>query len=74
MVAPKEPTSYRPPTRCCRVTSWSGRPRKTSEGQVPTQFAAEGTLDRDRLERELPDAGWNVAAAPFAGDDEGFAA
>jgi hypothetical protein len=37
-------------------------------GQVPAQFAAEGTLDGDRLERAFPDAGWNVAAAPFAGD------
>jgi hypothetical protein len=42
-------------------------------GQVPAQFAAEGTLDRDRLERELPDAGWHIAAAPFAGDHEDLA-
>jgi hypothetical protein len=33
-------------------------------GQVPTQFAAQGALDGDGLEREFPDAGWNVAAAP----------
>jgi hypothetical protein len=31
-------------------------------------------LDRDRLKGELPDAGWNVAAAPLAGDHEGLAA
>jgi hypothetical protein len=24
---------HRPPARCCRVTSWSGRPRKTSESK-----------------------------------------
>lgn len=39
-------------------------------GQVPAKFAAEGTLDRDRLEREfLPPRG-HVAAAPLAGDHE----
>jgi hypothetical protein len=42
--------------------------------QVPAQLAAEGTLDRDRLKRELTDAGWNVAAAPLASDHESLAA
>jgi len=44
--------------------------QKHLRGQVPAQFAAEGTLDRDRLERELPDAGRHIAAAPLAGDHE----
>jgi hypothetical protein len=43
-------------------------------GQVPTRFAAEGTLNGDGLEREFLDAGWNVAAASLALDHEGFAA
>jgi hypothetical protein len=38
--------------------------------QIPAQFAAKRTLNSDELKGELPDAGWNVAAAPFAGDDE----
>ena len=38
--------------------------------QVPAQFAAQGALDGDGLERELPDAEWHVAVAPFARDDE----
>ena len=42
--------------------------------QVPARFAAEGALNSDGLKGELPDAGWNVAAAPLACDDEGFAA
>jgi hypothetical protein len=42
-------------------------------GEVPAQFAAQGTLDVDGLEREFPQAGWHVAAALLAGDDEGFA-
>ena len=45
-------------------------PEEDLRGKVPAQFAAERTLDRDRLERELPDAGRHIAAAPFAGDDE----
>ena len=44
--------------------------QKHLRGQVPAQLAAQGALDRDRLERELPDAGRHIAAAPFAGDDE----
>jgi hypothetical protein len=28
--------------------------------QVPTQFATEGTLNSDGLEREFLDSGWNV--------------
>jgi hypothetical protein len=49
-------------------------PEEDLIGKVPAQFATERALDRDGLEREFPDAGWNVAAAPFAGNDEGFAA
>jgi hypothetical protein len=33
----------------------------------------KGALDVDGLEDEFLDAGWNVAAAPFAGDHEGLA-
>jgi hypothetical protein len=44
--------------------------QKHLRGQVPAQLAAERAPDRDRLERELPDAGRHIAAAPFAGDDE----
>ena len=47
---------------------------KNFGGQVPTQFATQGALDGDGLEGELPDAGWNVATASLAGDDEGLAA
>jgi hypothetical protein len=50
---------------------------KSPEGdlrrQVPTQFAAEGALDGNGLKGELPDAGWNVAAASLACHHEGFA-
>jgi hypothetical protein len=42
--------------------------------EVPAQFAAKRTLDRDGLERELLDAGWNIAAAAFALHHEGLAA
>jgi hypothetical protein len=44
-----------------------GRPRGR---QVPTQFATEGALNRDGLKRKLPDAGWNIAAASLARDNE----
>jgi len=43
-------------------------------GQVPAQFATEGALNGDGLEREFPDAGWNIVAAFLAGDHEGLAA
>jgi hypothetical protein len=43
-------------------------------GQVPVQFATEGALDGDGLEREFFDAGWNVEAAPLACHHEGIAA
>ena len=39
-------------------------------GQVPSRFAAEGALNGDGFEREFPAAGWNVAAASLACDDE----
>jgi hypothetical protein len=42
--------------------------------QVPALFATERALDRDGLERELPDAGRHITAALLAGDDEGLAA
>jgi hypothetical protein len=41
-------------------------------GAVPAQFAAEGALDRDGLKWEFLDARGNIAAAHFAGHDEGF--
>lgn len=49
-------------------------PEEDLGGKVPTQFAAKRALDADGLEWKFPDAGWNVAAAPLTGDDEGFAA
>jgi hypothetical protein len=39
--------------------------------KVPAQFATEGTLNGDGLKEELPDAGWNVAAASLAGHRPG---
>jgi hypothetical protein len=42
--------------------------------QVPAQFAAQGTLDRDRLKGELHPARGHVAAAPLALHDEAFSA
>jgi hypothetical protein len=39
-------------------------------GQVPAQFATQGTLDGDRLERKLIPPGGHVAAAAFAGHRE----
>jgi hypothetical protein len=47
---------------------------KNFGGQVPAKFATEGALNGDGLKRELPDAGWNVAAALLARDNEGLAA
>ena len=43
-------------------------------GQVPAQFAAEGTLDRDGLKRKFIPPRWNIAAALLAGHHEGLAA
>jgi hypothetical protein len=43
---------------------------KNFGGQVPAQFAAKRALNGDGLKGELPDAGWNVAAASLASDDE----
>src|ERR1019366_814321 len=48
-----------------------GETEKSFGGQVPAQFATEGTLNGDGLKGELPDAGWNVAMAPFADDYAG---
>jgi hypothetical protein len=42
--------------------------------QKSAQLAAQRALDHDGLEWELPNAGWNVAAASFARDNEGLAA
>jgi hypothetical protein len=47
-------------------------PKKDLRWQVPTQFAAEGALDRDGLKRELLDAGWHIAAASLALHDQRF--
>jgi hypothetical protein len=44
--------------------------QKHLRGQVPAQLATERALDGDRLEREFPDTGRHIAAAPLAGDDE----
>ena len=44
-------------------------PEEDLRGQVPAQLPAEGTPDRDGFEGEFPDAGWDIAPAPFAGDD-----
>jgi len=35
---------YCPPVRCCRVTSWSGRPSKTSEGKYRCCFPHSGQV------------------------------
>lgn len=43
-------------------------------GQVPALFAAQAALNCDGLERELPDARWDIAAAFLALHDEGLAA
>ena len=47
---------------------------KDFSGEVPARFATEGTRDGDGLERKFLPTGEHVAAAPLAGDDEGFAA
>jgi hypothetical protein len=43
-------------------------------GKVPPQFAAEGALNGDGLERKFLPTGRHIAAAPFAGHHEDFAA
>jgi len=43
-------------------------------GQVPPQFAAEGSSDGDRLEGELLPPRGNIAAAFLALHDEGLPA
>jgi hypothetical protein len=48
-------------------------PEEDLGGEVPAQFAAQGTLDRDGLKWEFPGAGGNIAAARLARDDEGLA-
>jgi hypothetical protein len=42
--------------------------------EVPSQFAAQGALDGDRLKREFIPTGRHIAAASLAGDHEGLAA
>jgi hypothetical protein len=41
---------------------------------VLPELAAQWALDGDGLKWEFLDAGWNVAAAPLARDDEGLPA
>jgi len=51
--------------------------RQTEENlawPVLPEFAAQRARHHYGLERELPDAGWHVAAAPLAGHDEDFPA
>lgn len=38
--------------------------------QIAALLAAQTTLDRDRLERELADTGRDISTAAIAGDDE----
>jgi hypothetical protein len=45
-------------------------PEEDLRWKVSPQFATMTALDRDRLEGESPDAGWNVAAASLARDNE----
>jgi hypothetical protein len=45
-------------------------PEENLSGQVPPQFAAEGALDHDGLEREFLRPGGNSPVTVFAGDDE----
>jgi hypothetical protein len=49
-------------------------PEKDLAWHVLSSLSTKRTLDGDRLKGKLPDAGWNVAAASLAGDDERFAA
>jgi hypothetical protein len=49
-------------------------PEEDLRWQVPAQFAAQGTLDCDRLKGEFLPARRHVSAASLAGDDEGLAA
>ena len=51
-----------------------GSPEEDLGGEVPPQFAAQGAINGDGLERELLPPGRHVAAAAFASDHEGFAA
>lgn len=46
-------------------------PEEDLRWQVPAQFAAQGTLDGDRLKGEFLPARPYVAAASLAGDNEG---
>ena len=45
-------------------------PEEDFSGKVKAQFTTEWALNGDGLKGELPDAGWNVAAASLACDDE----
>jgi hypothetical protein len=47
---------------------------KNFGGQVPTQFATEGTLNGDGLKRKFIPPGRHFAAASLAPDNEGLAA
>jgi len=47
---------------------WSAE--KHFRRQVPPWFAALGALNADGLKGELPDAGWDGAAASLARDNE----
>ena len=47
-------------------------PEEDLRWKVLAQFATEGALDGEGLKGELPDAGWNIAAALLAGHHEGL--
>jgi hypothetical protein len=45
-------------------------PEEDFRGQVPTQLAAQGTLNGDGLKGEFLRSGGNIPVTVFAGDDE----
>ena len=45
-------------------------PEEYLSRKVPAQFATDGAFNRDGLKGELTEAGWNIAAASLACDDE----
>jgi hypothetical protein len=47
---------------------------KNFRRQVPAHLATKGALDGDGLKREFVSTGRHIAAAPFTGNNEGFAA
>jgi hypothetical protein len=82
-VAPKEPSiSFSniiagTSTIGLRFAAGESQVGQADRGKLPRASTGavrcRGAIDGDGLKGELPDARWNVAAAPLAGDHEGFA-